>query len=109
MAVVGEGAGFELLLGLGEDGFMVCVVVAAVACAFWSAHLANREALAIHFDAVSLFACTTSLLALIRRRLLILFFSHSLHNASPKRILIPIINQFAGAVLWVRFIEAREG
>lgn len=88
---------------------MVCVVVAPVACAFWGAHLTNREALAIHLDAIGLLACTTSLFPPIRSTLLILLLPCSLHNAQPKRIVLPIINQLASALLLVRFIEAREG
>lgn len=109
VAVVGEGPGLELLLGLCEDWFVVCVVVAPVACAFWGAHLTNREALAIHLDAISLLAGTSSLFPPIRSTLLILLHPCSLHNAQPKRIVLPIINQLASALLLVRFIEAREG
>lgn len=109
VAVVGEGPGFELLFGLYEDWFMVCVVITAVTCALWGAHLANREALAIHLDAISLLAGTSSLFPPIRSSVLILLLPYSLHNAQPKRILVPIINQLASALLRVRFIEAREG
>lgn len=63
VAVVGEGAGLELLLGLGENGLVVCMVIAAETSAFRSAHLANREALAIHLDAIGLLAGTASLFA----------------------------------------------
>lgn len=81
VAVVGEGAGLELLLGLGEDWFVVCVVVAAVTGALRRAHLADREALAIHLDAVGLLAGASSLFPSIGSRLLILLLPHPLHNA----------------------------
>lgn len=61
VAVVGEGAGLELLLG--ENGLVVCVVIAAETSAFRSAHLTNREALAIHLDAIGLLAGTASFFA----------------------------------------------
>lgn len=109
VAVVGEGPGLELLLGFCEDWFVVCVVITAVTCAFRGAHLANREALTIHLDAISLLTGTPSLFPPIRSSLLILLLPYSLHNAQPKRILLSIINQLASALLRVRFIEAREG
>ena len=109
VAVVGEGAGLDLLLGLGEDRLMVCVVVAAVARTLRSAHLAYREALAIHLDAIGLLAGTTSLFALIRRCLLLLFLPHALHNADPKRILLALVDQLVSALVRVWLIEAGEG
>lgn len=109
VAVIGERAGLELLLGLGEDWLVVCVVVAAVAGALRSAHFANREALAIHLDAIGLLAGTSSLFLSIRSRLFILLLSRPLHYAQSQRILLTVVNQLASGLLVVRFIEAGEG
>ena len=90
---------------------MFIVVVASVACAVGRAHLSDGEALTVHFDAVSFFTGTSSLLFFCRRHLFLKVLSDPpLHQRHAQRILLIVLfEQLTGGLLFCLFIEAGEG
>ena len=111
VSIIIERPSFELLFGFGEDVCVFIVVVASVACAVGRAHLSDGEALTVHFDAVSFFTGTSSLLLFCRRHLFLNVLSDSsLHQRHAQRVLLIILfQQLAGGLLFRLFIEAGEG